>query len=589
MQGNLIIFICAILSVLLASAFSIVLPIVIKTTIDSVIGKLPMNLPFWIMNTIDKVGGKNMLAKNLWICGLVLIALTIGHGLFLFFKGRLSSMASENSGKRIKEQIYNHIVHLPFDYHVKCHAGDLIQRCTSDVETIQNFVSSQFIEIGQSIVTFAFILTIMFSMDSTYSFVSIAFVPIIFASTILFFNSMKRIFKETDESEGRMTSTLQENLTGVRVVKAFGAQNFETGKFDEKSKEFRDNINNIIQLMSKFWSSTDFLCMSQFALVALAGIYWTNTGVITLGTFVAFTTYAGMLIWPTRQLGQTLAFAGQAFVSLNRIQEVLDSPVETPVTVETKPKIVGNIEFNNVFFEYNKENPVIRNLSFKIRKGQTIAILGATGSGKSSIMHLLLRLYDYQSGSIKIDGTELKEIERIWLRKHIGIVLQEPFLFSKSIYENIKFGKTDAHEAEIYASSNTAAMHDTILSFEKGYDTMVGERGVTLSGGQRQRLAIARAVIGNYPILIFDDSLSAVDMETDAAIRRSLKQKSKHSTTIIISHRITTLAEADLILVLENGDITQSGTHEELILKEGLYKRVWELQSSMESELNDID
>ena len=247
-----------------------------------------------------------------------------------------------------------------------------------------------------------------------------------------------------------------------------------------------------------------------------------------------------------------------------------------------------NIEFKNVYFEYTKEAPILKDISFNIKKGQTIAILGATGSGKSSIMHLLLRLYDYQNGSIKIDGVELREIERKWLRKNVGIVLQEPFLFSKSIQENILFGKKGAHETEIHASSNIAAIHDTILTFEKGYETMVGERGVTLSGGQRQRLAIARAIIGNYPILIFDDSLSAVDMETDLSIRRALKNKTKQTTTIIISHRITTLAEADVIMVLEDGVINMMGTHEELINREGLYKRVWEIQSSVDSELLDI-
>ena len=337
-RGNTIIFFLAIVSIFLASLFAIIMPLVVKTTIDSIIGTLAFSIPAWIISLINKIGGKPYLLKNLWICGLVLIGLTAAHGFFIFLKGRLSSIASENSGKKIKEQIYDHIMHLPFDYHVKSKAGDLIQRCTSDVETTQNFVSSQFIEIGQSIITFALIIIIMFSMDPTYSLVSIAFVPIIFATTILFFNSMKKIFKQTDESEGRMTSTLQENLTGVRVVKAFGAQKFESEKFEGKNKEYRDNIYLIIRLMSKFWSSTDFLCMSQFALVVLTGVYWTNTGVITLGTFIAFITYAGMLIWPTRQLGQTLAFAGQAFVSLTRIQEVLDTPVESPVVDEVKTK-----------------------------------------------------------------------------------------------------------------------------------------------------------------------------------------------------------------------------------------------------------
>lgn len=326
-----------------------------------------------------------------------------------------------------------------------------------------------------------------------------------------------------------------------------------------------------------------FINGNRFAF--LTGVYWINSGRITLGTMVAFTSFSGMLIWPVRRLGQILAFMGQAFVSLNRLQEILSCEVETAGMNETKPGIKGEIEFKDVEFSYNKENPVMKGLSFKIGRGQTPAFLGPTGSGKSSIAHLLVRLYDYQKGSITIDGNEVKCINRKWLRSHIGIVLQEPFLFAKSIKENVLYGKPGAHEEDVYSSCEIAAIHNTIQDFEKGYNTIVGERGVTLSGGQRQRVAIARAVIRDVPILIFDDSLSALDMETDEAIRSALRKRSADATTIIISHRITTLAEADIIFVLDEGRIVEEGTHEELISRKGLYKKVWELQGSVESEL----
>ena len=588
MKGNRAIFVSALLAVCLAALFSTVIPVVMKVIIDSIIGNEPLNLPLWVMSIIEVFGGRDALTTNLWVCGLAVVVLTALNGVFLFMKGRLSAAASENSGKKLRERIFNHIMHLPAAYHSKSQTGDLIQRCTSDVETVQHFVSGQFIEIGQSVLSFSMVIAVMLSMDRSYALVSIVLIPFVLVATTIFFHKMKKIFKLTDEAEGKLSTTLQESLTGVRVVKAFGAQQLETEKFDEKNREYRDNIYNIIKLMANFWSATDFICLTQFAIVLLMGVYWINTGRITLGTMVAFTSYSGMLIWPVRQLGQIFAFMGQAFVSLNRIQEILDQPIETPLENEKNPQIKGDIEFDRVTFQYDEGNPVLKDLSLKIFRGQTVAFLGSTGSGKSSIAQLLTRLYDCQKGSIKIDGTNIRDIDRKWLRKHIGIVLQEPFLFSKSIKENIRYGKPEADENEIYAAAGIAAIHDNIINFEKGYDTVVGERGVTLSGGQRQRLAIARSVIRDVPILIFDDSLSAVDMETDAAIRRALKQRSRNTTTIIISHRITTLAEADVIFVLEDGSIKQRGTHSELVVQDGLYRRVWELQSSLEAELEDI-
>ena len=576
MKGNRLIYLIAIIAISFSAVFSTAIPMVIRTAIDSVIGDKPMNLPGWLTGYVENMGGREYLSRNLWVIFIVLLLMTLGHGAFVYLKGKLSALASENSGKSIREQIYDHLQHLPYDYHVKTQAGDLIQRCTSDVETVQGFVSGHMVEIGQIVLQFTYVLVMMLSLDVRYTLVSVGLVPVILVLTFRFFVNMKKIFKLTDEAEGRMSTTLQENLTGIRVVRAFGAQNFEIGKFDEKNTEYRDLVSKIIYLMSNFWSTSDLLCISQYGIVLVAGIYWASQGHTTLGTLVAFTTYAGMLIWPVRYLGQIMAFMGQAFVSLTRIQEILDQVVEPSSEDEVKPGIEGIIEFDNVYFEYEKGKPVLDNVSFRIHKGQTVAILGATGSGKSSLVHLLLRLYDYQKGSIRIDGIELR------------IVLQEPFLFSKSVKDNIKLGRWDAHEDEVREVSSIAAIHSTIEAFDKGYDTVIGERGVTLSGGQRQRLAIARTIIRNAPVLVFDDSLSAVDMETDAAIRKALREKSRNATTIIISHRITTLAEADVIFVLDGGRITQSGTHEELIREEGLYRRVWMIQNSLEEELAQI-
>jgi len=335
--------------------------------------------------------------------------------------------------------------------------------------------------------------------------------------------------------------------------------------------------------MAGFWGGTDFLCTLQNVLVIAVGTYWVVAERVTIGTVVAFSSYSSMLVWPLRSLGQMMGFMGQAFVSLGRIQEILDAKPEDYVS-GLRPPIEGEIVFDDVYFEYEKGKPVLEGISFRIEKGSSVAILGPTGSGKSSLVHLLLRLYDYSKGSIRIDGTELKDISREWIRKHIGIVLQEPFLFSGSIKENIRLGNASADDEQILRAARAACVDEDIQEVPDGYNTIVGERGVTLSGGQRQRVAIARAIVRDVPILIFDDSLSAVDTETDARIRKALKERRKNTTTVIISHRITTLSEADKILVLDKGRVVQSGTHEELVSMDGPYRRIWEIQSRLDEE-----
>ena len=431
MEGNKMIYLGATLSIFMATLFTTAIPLVMRTIIDSVIDKKPMALPAWFTEQILQAGGREMLVKNLWaVCG-VLVILTALQGVFLFLKGKLVAVAAENSGKNIRDRLYNHLQHLPYNYHVKAQAGDLVQRCTSDVETVRGFVSGQFIELIQSLISFVCVLTVMLSISTTYTAVSLIMVPFIFGFTVKFFTSMKKTFKLTDEAEGAMSSTLQENFTGARVVRAFGAQTFEIDKFEEKSAEYRDDILKIVRLMANFWSNSDLMCMLQFGAVLLVGVYMTVSGSITLGTMTAFSTLAGMLIWPVRQLGQILTFMGQSFVSLGRLQEILDVVPESSEENEYEPEIKGDIEFDRVHFEYEEGKPVLEDVSFKIKSGKTIAILGSTGSGKSSLVHLLLRLYDCTKGSIKLDGVEIKNINKKWLRKNVGIVLQEPFLFSQ--------------------------------------------------------------------------------------------------------------------------------------------------------------
>lgn len=586
-KGNRLLYVAAIVSIAMSTFLAMLEPMVIKTTIDSIIGNTPLNVSPFIEKIIKFLGGKGVISRNLWICSLCLVALTVIRGVFLFLRGKLASRAAENIAKNIRVRLYDHIQNLPYGYHVNSESGDLIQRCTSDVDTIRRFFAVQLVDIGRAVFIVTFALIMMLSLNKKMTVIAMIIVPFIFIFSYVFFKKIKHNFEKADTQEGVLTSVLQENLSGVRVVKAFGRQNFEIEKYEKQNRKYRDLNFNLIKLLSNYWSISDLLCMSQIGLVLIAGIYYANKGEISLGTLVVFNTYEGMLLWPVRQLGRILSDMGKMTVSLKRITSILETPVEQEYGKALKPDIKGEVTFENVSFKYEKDTKILENLSFSVKKGETIAIVGPTGSGKSSLVHLLLRLYDYDSGAIKIDGIELKDIERKWIRNNIGIVLQEPFLYARTIKENIMIAKLDSSDSEIESAATSAAVHEVISSFEKGYDTVVGEKGVTLSGGQRQRVAIARTLIKNMPILIFDDSLSAVDAETDRVIREELKKKSTDNTTFIISHRISTVMDADKIIVLNQGKIESMGTHKDLISKDGIYKRIWDIQNSLDAFSED--
>ena len=584
MKGSKFIYVLSILSIILATFFTILGPLLIKFTIDSIIGNVPIDkeIPLKFVNFL---GGRNYLKNNIWIIGLILIGLTALRGLFLYLKNTLSSKAAENTAKNIREKMYDHIQRLPYEYHVNADTGDLIQRCSSDVDTIRRFLAVQLVEIGGAIFTLVSVSYVMFNLNVKLSFVSMALIPFIFIFAFVFFTKIKKVFLQVDESEGELSTVLQENLTGIRVVKAFARQDFEIKKFDEKNKNFRDSIYKLTRLMAWYWSISDFICMFQIGAVVVIGSMLAAKGELSLGTLTVFITYEGMLLWPVRQMGRILTDMGKSIVAVTRIEEILHEPIEIAEENHEKPTIYGNVSFKDVYFEYENGKPILNGISFDVDVGETIAILGPTGSGKSSLVHLLPRLYDYNMGSIKIDGIELKDIDKKWIRKNVGLVLQEPFLFAKTVKDNIKIANSKIEDRKVYEAAEIASIHEDILSFDKGYDTPVGERGVSLSGGQKQRIAIARTIINECPIVVFDDSLSAVDTETDVAIREALNNRKNKSTTFIISHRISTVKEADKIIVLDKGRIVQKGTHESLIKEEGLYKRVYNIQNSVEQNI----
>ena len=571
----------AIVAVLCSIFLSYAIPMVTSFAIDSVLAGQDVSLPGIFRPFMDHLGGPERARDNLTACAVLLLILTLLDGLCSHVRSRLVNYASEGSAMTLRNALYEHLQNVPYDYHKHTSVGDLVQRCSSDVEIVRRFVSMQFIEIVRTVTRVVIAAVILFSIHVPLTFLSMSTLPILFLISFFYFKKVRAEFVIADDAEGELSATLQENLTGVRVVRAFGQQKSEMDKFTEKNKTYRRLTYRVLKLLAYYWGGTDALCYLQIALSTAAGVYLAaTTTTFTLGNVLLFSSYTGMLTWPVRQLGRILADMGRATVAMERLDEILSAPLEQEPGKALKPEIRGNIQFSHVNFGYDYPDEVLKDISFEVHAGQTIGILGATGSGKSSLVQLLQRLYPVTGGHIYLDGVDINDIEHEHLRSHIGIVLQEPFLYSRSILDNIRITDPSASAKEVYSAAKAAAVHDVIQHFDKGYDTLVGERGVTLSGGQQQRVAIARTLMRKTPILIFDDSMSAVDTETDQAIRKALRGIRGQSTTFIISHRITTLMESDRILVLDQGRLVEEGTHAELLSKHGIYSRIAEIQEA---------
>ena len=578
-RGQSLLYILALIFTLLSQIIVAMQPALIKITIDSVIGNAPLQNT--LVENIVSIAGKHLQGT----AGLVIMAgfifvFALVRGLLTFIRINLASVATERSVKNLRNRLYNHIQLLPYSYHANAKTGNLIQRCTSDVETIRLALHSQIIDTVSAVFLIGYTL---FLMAQAHLRLTAAFVvmPFMFLFSVIFFKVIRRQFKIATEREAAMTTVIQENLTGIRVVKAFTRQQYEIKKFSAKSKAYLEQDLKLTKSFALFWAVSDFLSLGQIFTVILYGSIAAYRSEISVGTLVSFISYVTMLSAPVRRLGRIISNIGKAFVSSGRIEDILNEEPEVLFPTNEKPEIYGDIVFDSVSFSYpGTERPVLDGISLRIKRGQTVAVLGPTGSGKSSLVHLLDRLYEYTAGSIKIDGQELNTIDKGWIRSKIGLVLQEPFLYGKTVMENIKLAVPEINDSQAEHYSKVAALDTEIKYFADGYSTIVGERGVSLSGGQKQRLAIARTLIKDAPILIFDDSLSAVDTKTDTEIREALKREKKNKTVIIISHRISTIKDADNIIVLENGKIVLQGTHTELIAKDGLYKRIYEIQNS---------
>jgi ATP-binding cassette subfamily B protein len=563
------------------TAFALVNPQIIRYTIDSVIGMSALQAPEFLLRLIGSIGGLDFLRRNIWICAVIIITLALIAEFFNLVRTYTGLEIGETVAWKLRNKLYSHIQKLPWDWHVKCQTGDIIQRCTTDVDNIRNFIHNHLSELLRTVCVFVIAVVMMFSMDVYMSLISLVLVPVIFVFSVFYFRRVSLNFARADAAEGIMQAAAQENYTGVRVVRAFGREAWEAEKFAEKTGNYAKIWNEIGKMLGLFWGAGDLLSGLQLTIILAAGVWRCVHGDLTPGTFLAFYAYCNWMIWPIRQLGRILSDLSKTKVAVDRVREILSAEQETDPPDALYPEIKGEICFDNVKFAYNEGEPVLHNISFTLKQGETLAVLGATGSGKSSLVHLLSRLYDLPEGAglIKIDGIDIRRIARSHLRRSIGLCLQEPFLFSKTIRENICAVKGSIETEELESAAKTAMVHDTITGFADGYDTIIGERGVTLSGGQKQRVAIARMLAGRAPVMIFDDSLSAVDTETDARIRIALRRRVKGASVIIISHRISSLMQADRILVLKGGTVEDIGSHRELMAKDGTYRRIFELQS----------
>lgn len=607
MQGSRLLYAGGLLALAAEAAITFTSPLIVKLTIDSIIGTQQPLLPGFFQKTGEFFLGKNLqgggllplpaletvseglwvwrpwLRQNLWAVAAAFIGCILLQSLCSFLANFSFNRSAERSAKAMRDRLYKHIQDLPNETLLRADSGDWLQRCTSDVDTSRRFVAMEAPELFRTCFLVAIALPIMFSLHVRLTWLGCVVMPLIITFSFIFHIAVQRIFRIADEREAVLTGVIQENVTGIRVVRAFARQEYEINRFSVANGDFRDQVYSLISWLAFYWGFSSFLGITQIAIVLGAGLHFMSGAAITVGLLVLFVTYEQQILWPVRQFGRILADAGKTAVALGRMAELLNLETESHLddsSFDDEGWIPDTVEFDHVSFSYPDGTEVLHDISFSMHAGEQLAIVGPTGCGKSTLVHLLIRLYEPSSGRILLGGRDIKSIPKRVLRRKISLVLQEGFLYGKSIRDNIRMVQHDADDRAINEAARKADFHHVAEGFKGGYETLVGERGVTLSGGQRQRLALARALIRNANLLILDDSLSAVDTETDLRIRRELAV----SGCIIIAHRLTTLASADRILVMEEGRISAMGSHGELSSQPGLYRRLAELQAALGKE-----